>query len=257
MKTILRLRRVLVAAAAAPLFVAGSAEAQGRNAARAAALLSEAPSPRRGCEVSRSPRDLPPLAQLADSAALVAAVADVAREHGAGGGGFMLFSVGFGDGGVPERVQEIEGLRPAGAVGPMAAAIRERLKRQSEKTYLRLRVDFHPGGPQLRVGRSEVCEPSGPREVVIGGYFFQRRDNLQPVRVRVAVTTQGRSGGATLLTRSGEPELDAFVVDELTASRFNPGLVDGIATNMTYETSIRFSASTGRNTPVNSRGGTQ
>lgn len=60
-------------------------------------LLSDRPAPRSGCRVVFQPHPLPSLSQLADSAALLSAVADYAARHPLSEGSIRaLYSMAFG-----------------------------------------------------------------------------------------------------------------------------------------------------------------
>ena len=228
----LALALALLGAAAAP----SDASAQ-RD--RRATYLSDRESPRGGCRQSPRPGRLPTLGVLADSAALMAGIEQLAMEYRTTQDtSFVLLSVWLGADGTPERVQEIEYYVVTEMLEPLKALVSRTIKPQRGGGYLRLRI--HPGTRRVLIGRSEVCEPQGPDRVNVRRPQIAGRDSYQLFRARILVNAEGRPISVTATRNSGDPSIDDFVVRMLQSARYGPGMVDGIATQMQYEQDVRF-----------------
>ncbi|HEX9940140.1 MAG TPA: energy transducer TonB [Longimicrobium sp.] len=227
--------------AAAALFLAPSA---GHAQSRAEQLLSDRPAPRQGCNVATTPGQLPALSQLADSAALAAAVAEFAtrlplRE----GNMFALYSVAFNASGAVERVKDLEYLLPQGKAAEFEELLRQHLRPQARGRSFSVRVRIEPGGnPVFRVGRSEICEPQLSARFRVSSPSLEGTRRPTPIRVRVVVAPDGTVTDTQLLRGSGSDGLDRWVLDALREFPFQPGLVDGVAVEMEREEVVRLNS---------------
>jgi len=174
---------VLLAAACAPRTHAGEA------------LLD--PHARRGlhCAVSAAPAVLPSVAEVVDSAALLAEVRDAWRSAGSPPG-FVLLSLRFDTAGMNVRRAVLEsqgGTALADSVQKLVFAHPRRTPSARAEWGVRLRIELGDA-PTARVGRWEVCRaiPRDPRlERMAGGWDvrsevpFVSPSGLVLVRVRV------------------------------------------------------------------------
>lgn len=208
---------------------------------RAAVLLSTKAPPRSSCTVATQPSRLPSVDQVADSAALSAAVSALSREQRIGGSDvFLLLSVGFDRSGAVQWVRPVDWYLPEGAAEQMRALVSSRLRPQAHGDWsIRLRVV--PGAtPTFTVGRSEICPPEGVRTVQLNLPVQFSQLSPSAMRVRALIGTRGELLGAEQEASSGNVDLDRWVVRELANSRYGPGLVDGIPTVMPLEQTIQF-----------------
>jgi TonB family protein len=207
---------------------------------RAEQLLSDRPAPRRGCAISTAPGRLPALSQLADSAALVAAVQEFGRRYPVSSGvAFGLYSVGFNAEGAVERVKSIDYFLPQGKEPELEGLLRQHLRPQAAGKSWGIRLRVEPAGnPVVRVGRSEVCEPESSTRFSVEAPSLEGGRRPTPLRLRVFVDAGGNVTDVQLLRGSGSDELDRWVQDTLRRRQFSPGLVDGVAVPMTTEETV-------------------
>ena len=233
-----RLGRVFAVLAAAVLLHPAHATAQ----SRAEQLLSDRPPPRHGCGISTNPGRLPALSQLADSAALVAAVSGFGQRYPLREGTmFALYSVGFNAEGAVERVKAIDYLLPQGRDAELEAVLRQHLRAQGAGRAWSIRLRVEPAGnPVVRVGRSEVCEPESTTRFSVEAPSLEGGRRPTPIRLRAVVDAQGNVTDVQLLRGSGSDELDRWVQDTLRRRRFAPGLVDGVPVPMDHEETVPF-----------------
>lgn len=228
-----RIARALSLLAAALLLAPSSASAQ----SRAEQLLSDRPPLRRGCTISSVPNHLPPLSQLADSAALVAAVAEFARQHPISERTmFGLYTVAFNAQGAVARVKHLEYFLPQGRADEFEEIVRRSLRPQAPGRAWSVRLRVEPAGnPVVRVGRSEVCEPESNTRFSVEWRALEGGSRPASPRVRAYVDAEGNVGDVQLLRGTGNEELDRWVQDSLRRRRYLPGLVDGEAVPMEKE----------------------
>jgi TonB family protein len=222
------------------LAAAGTAEAQNSRADR---LLSDKPAPsRRACRIGALPRQLPTLAQLADSAQLTAAVAAYAQRFPVRDGKlFALYSITFDARGTPTQVRNVDYFLPEGQAETLATLVRTSLRSQPAGGFtMRLRVE--PGGsPVFRMGWSESCAPASRMSFSLTAPAAAGvQGPPAPVRLRIFVDAEGRVGDTSVLSSSGSSELDRWVEEYVRSYQFAPGLVDGIPTAMDHEQTIRI-----------------
>lgn len=209
---------------------------------RAEQLLSDRPAPRQGCSVATTPGQLPTLSQLADSAALAAAVGEFATRYRLSEGTlFGLYSVAFNAEGGVERVQGLDYLMPQGRAEEFESMLRQHLRPQAPGRSFSVRVRVEPAGnPVFRVGRSEICEPHSNTRFTLTAPSLEGGRRPTPIRVRAVVNADGSVGDVQILRGSGSEELDRWVQDSLRRRRFQPGLVDGVAVPMEHEETVQF-----------------
>lgn len=225
-------------AAAALLLVPAAAGAQ----SRAEQLLSDRPAPRDGCTIAREPRQLPALSQLADSAALAAAVSEFATRYPLREGAiFGLYSIAFNAEGAVERVKDLDYMMPQGRADEFESLLRQHLRAQRPGRSFSVRLRIQPAGnPVFRVGRSEVCEPLANTRFSVEAPSLEGGRRPTPIRVRALVDEDGNVGDVQIVRGSGSDELDRWVQDTLRRRRFQPGLVDGVRVPMEYEETVQF-----------------
>jgi len=209
---------------------------------RAEQLLSDRPAPRRGCSVATVPRDLPALAQLADSAALAASVADFARRYPVSGGHvFGLFSIAFNELGAPVRVKALDYLLPQGKAEEFESLVGRALRPQPAGHSFTVRLRIEPEGtPVFRIGRSEICEPDSNTRFSVEWNSLENGRRPVPPRVRAYVDANGNVGDVQVLRGSGSDELDRWVQNSLRRARYMPALVDGEAVPMAKEEVVQI-----------------
>ena len=236
-------RRPVLAAVLAALAAALSATTAAAQNGRADQLLSDRPPTRRTCTIATTPRALPALAQLADSAALAAAVADYARKYPISGDRpmFALYSIAFGEHGAVERVKVIDYLLPREREEELAGIVRQALRPQQAPFSVRLRME--PGAAQVfRVGRSERCPPESNLRFELTAPATAPTGTPPSITARTVVGPDGRVRGLQLLRRTGDVELDRWVEDNLARRTYQPGLIDGVPVVMENEETVRIRA---------------
>ncbi|HEU4454333.1 MAG TPA: energy transducer TonB [Longimicrobium sp.] len=208
---------------------------------RRSIFLSDRRAPRPDCRPSPRPGRLPALDVLADSAALTAGIDSLAMQYRqARDTSFVLLSVSLdAREGAAERVREIEYFIPREMIEPLKALVSRTIRPQRAGGYLRLRI--HPGTRRVLIGRSEVCEPRGPDRMSVQPLAGHDLSQVSQMSFRVLVDPDGRPRSVSPSRGSGNRAVDAYVVRWLQQSRFAPGLVDGVATEMQYEQDVRFS----------------
>lgn len=242
------LRAAMPAALALLAACAGAAGGSGTPAApglsREAVYLSSRPAPRENCRQAPVPMRLPALSELADSAALTAAVAGYAAQYrfdARRDTTYTLFSVAFARDGRVERVRGIEWWMPEGTVDPLAAIVSRHLKPQPGGGSVRLRV--RPDAqPVIRVGRSQVCRPGSAMSFHLVAPQLNPLLKPQPIQLRIRVSAEGRVVGAQVVRSSGDEELDRWVRSNVERYQYSPGLVDGVPVEMEYEQSVQIGA---------------
>lgn len=236
-----RFASVCTAAALALLSACAAATTQ---PGRESLYLSSRPAPRENCRPAPVPSRLPALSELADSAALMAAIGRFAEQHrfsAARDTTYTLFSVGFARDGRVERVRGIEWWMPEGTVDPLAAIVGQHLKPQSGGGSIRLRV--RPDArPEVKVGRSQVCMPKSGQSFHLVSGQIDPLSKPQPILLRIRVSADGRVMGSQLLRSSGQEEMDRWVRSVVDRYPYAPGLVDGVPTDMEYEQTIQIAA---------------
>lgn len=232
-------RASAVLTAALLVGVAGAAQAQNSRADR---LLSDKPAPeRRSCRITNSPRELPTITQLADSAQLAASVAQFAEQFPVRDGKlFGLYSITFDARGQVSRVTPVDYWLPQGEAERFALMIRTALLPQPSGGFsMRLRVE--PGGtPVFRTGYSEVCAPESRMSFsltapVMSGVEAPRA----PVRLKLFIGEDGRVASIRVASSSGNSEIDRWVESHVIQYQFAPGLVDGTPTAMEKDQAVR------------------
>lgn len=211
---------------------------------RDALYLSPRPAPRENCRPAPVPARLPGLSELADSAALTAAVSRFAEQHRLDAGRdtmYTLFSVVFAPTGRVERVRGIEWWMPEGTVDPLATLVGQHMKPRPGGGSVRVRV--RPDArPEVRVGRSQVCRPASAMSFRLEAPQLDPLTKPQPILLRIRVSAEGRVVGAQVLRSSGVEELDRWVRSNVERYQYAPGLVDGLPVEMEYEQSIQIAA---------------
>lgn len=250
----MRMKVILALAAAAATSAcassAGGVRAPREGAARETVLLTRwTPPEGQECTVSTVPATLPAPTEIVDTAAL--AGAGLAAMNGATA--FALFSLHFDSAGAADRVRMIEPELPEDDRMAMESKVRSALRPRGAGAPfgVRLRVDVLPSGATtIRTGRTERCLPSripDPKNVV-----------RTVTNTRTPVTTTGRSTGGgsrretvrwqLLIDEAGRvvdvvrlpgSQIPAEILESmeasLRASRWNPGLDDGVPVPMRTE----------------------
>lgn len=240
---LLPLRRRRCALLAVLLAAAGCASVSGKvdemQDDRALLLLSDDAPPRRGCSILRDPSALPAVSSLADSAALAAAVLDVARQGRiTDPNTFMLLSVEILPDGNIGRFRAIDWFMPQELNATLERAVRMQLRPTTVGAgNVRLRVE--PTTGVVRIGRSERCPPVETTRFELQTPATMGNVNLQPALLRVRVLADGTLAGWNVLRSTGSDEIDRWILSQLPQRRYQPGLVDGIPTEMDYEQTVR------------------
>lgn len=204
----------------------------------------------------------PPISAVVDSAALVADLAALAVEPPQGVP--PLFAVAFDSTGGVDAVTAMFDRIPAAYAGPVAAAIRARLKpqppsRRPVRTWLRV-----VAGPQARVDRPRLVE-SQPRLTNRGevarllSQAAQRHADLlgmvpgtgYTVQVRFRVQPNGTAGpgSARVVRSSGNLAMDAEALAVVERMRFRPATLDRIPVGVWVELPVNFRIQAAQPTP--------
>ena len=187
------------------------------------------------------PDPLPSVDQLADSAALVAAVTRYAENNPLRDGELRaLYSVVFGLDGRLERLHALDYWLPQGEADGFAALVRETIRRQSAGP-LSVRLLVRPGAERVvQVGRSERCAPRSLTRFRLTAPAAMPVERPSPIRVRVHVGAEGRVQGLQMLSGSGSDDLDRWVQRTLQSYEFEPGLLDEVPVAMTVEETVQI-----------------
>lgn len=210
-------------------------------------LLSDAPRRllERACRVSSHPRVLPPADSLVDSAALVAAAAELWLAAGRPSG-HVLYGLRFDREGLNVRRDVIEhrvGPAQADTLQKLAFAHRRQVDPADAEWSVRLRLDLGET-PRLRVGRTEICQPRlrsgtmGGFGTAMGGGWGDVRDANAPpalsemydpstVWVRVALDSRGNVTEARLERSLGRRTYEMRVLNYVRTISFIPAMEDG------------------------------
>lgn len=211
------------------------------SADRTALLLTDKPPPREGCRIVYEPNPLPSVSEIADSAALAAAVSSFAQRHPLRDGSMRaLYSVQFDASGRVNRLAPIDYWLPQGQAEVFASLVRQNLRRQT-RGPLSLRLWVEPTATSiLRVGRSEQCPPEARTRFKLTAPAAFPIDRPRAVRVRVFVDANGRARGTELASSSGSAELDRWVMETLQRHEFTPALLDGVPVAMEYTETVQI-----------------
>lgn len=210
---------------------------------RPALLLTDKPPPREGCRIVHEPSPLPSLGEVADSAALAAAVSSFAQRHPLRDGSMRaLYSLQFDASGRVNQLAAIDYWLPQGQAETFAALVRQHLRRQAGGPFsIRLRIE-PTAAPMFRMGRSELCPPEARTRFKLTAPAAFPLDRPQPVRVRVLVDAKGRVRGTNVVSSSGSAELDRWVMESLQRHEFTPALLDGVPVEMEYTEMVQIQA---------------
>lgn len=225
--------RPLVVALAAPVALAAQEPVE---------IITEVPGPGdRECAEAEEPDPLPPLAQLADSAALADAVAGISTPEMERR--YALYSLHYGEGGSLDWVARLRTNLPADARGGAVEALLPHLEREQpgEGWTVRLALTFGPA-PRFLVGRSRVCPAVRAEDGIRRtGIIVQRSSGpgipplpprelrtTRPYRLRVKVSPAGRALDVRVLRSSGTRFVDEEASDAAKAASYLPELHDGI-----------------------------
>jgi hypothetical protein len=223
------------------LLAAATTNAAAAQRNRAEIFLTERPAPRRNCAAIQSPRALPAVSAIADSAALAAAVANFARSFPITGPSFGVFSVAFRADGSVERVAPIDYMLADGQAGVFAGLIRSHLRLTDLRgpLTLRLRVDASET-PTFRVGRSERCAPTIQTRFRVETFTGRNpQDRPNAVRARVVVEETGHVASVFISGSTGMSELDRWIRDSLLNREVEPGLIDEVPLQMEFEETVQ------------------
>lgn len=206
-------------------------------------LLSDKPPARPTCHILWQPAPLPSLSQLADSAALTAALSHFAERNPLReGSSRALYSLAFDASGRVERLKAIDYWLPQGQEEAFTALVRQHLRPEIDlPASMRLLVQ-PDSEPMVKIGRSERCPPQSGTSFRLFAPALSQLQRPQPLRVRIHVDEKGRVRGIQLLSSSGDAELDRWVTDTLQRYEFSPGLIDGVPTAMDHEQNIQIQA---------------
>jgi hypothetical protein len=209
------------------------------------ALLSDHPHRLRNCRVSALPAALPRVAQVVDSAPLLADVRSAWRASGERRG-YVLVSLRFDTSGVNVRRAVVEtdvAKALADSVQQLVFAHRTVVEHRAEEWGVRLRVELGDE-PAARVGRWEVCDAT-PRdpflERMAGGWDVRAEtpfiDPRNVVWLRLRVDARGVVQDAQI-ERSLVPAraLEWRLINYARSIAFVPATEDGYA--VPSETSI-------------------
>lgn len=152
-----------------------------------------------------------------------------------------LYTVQFGDDGRPAIVEAIDYFLPQGEAERIAGFIRQSVRRQEHTPWsVRLRVE--PNAATIfHVGRSERCPPVSGTTFRLLAPAAMGLERPQRMRVRMTVRANGQAEGLQLEASSGNSEVDNWVLKNLEAYRFAPGMIDGKAVAMTHEEIVEIS----------------
>jgi TonB family protein len=195
------------------------------GAAGADRLLSWAPPPGQSCRPAERPASLPTPAEIADTAALRAAV-DGAR---------TVLSVSFDSTGAPSGARLIEADLTAGAAVALAEGVKRVLRPQPAGPSFRVILAIDDAG--VGVGRAESCPPAlaNPRDVeqaLREGLIAHRRAHPgyapppHPTVVDVFVDTLGVVTETRVQQLSGDAAADRIALDAARGMRFHPARLD-------------------------------
>jgi hypothetical protein len=238
----LRLSRVLALAVLALACAADSVAAQSREEQ----LLSNRPSPRRGCSIAHDPNPLPSLDQLADSATLVQRVSAFAQQYPIRDATmFAVYSIAFDANGAVERVHAVDYMLPQGRADELVGLVRGALRTQRRGNPWSVRLRLEPGGARpYRIGRSEVCRPELRQRFTVFVPPDYPIPSPPPMRVRVTVGDDSRVRSLQILHGSGDREVDQWVEQNLVSYPWAAGLVDGTPVIADLELSLPIRART-------------
>lgn len=226
--------------AALPLVLGLAACAPGAAAGPQLLTPGWVPPPGQRCELSDSPRQLPSVDQVVDSAALARDLA------GAPGGGSGLFTVRFDTLGMADTVRLAGGAVPAGTQAAWHGAVTRRMRERSPlpvpvrrgrpQSWSALLQVEGGASPRMRLGRSEECAPVLTNGFAVQGFAqqaFARQIRNNPMRQRPSqvmmdfvVDSTGAVRGARVHTSSGIPDMDEIARQAVEQGRFLPALLN-------------------------------
>jgi TonB family protein len=166
-----------------------------------------------------------PLSAIMDSAAAAAAAEPVIASDGG-----LLLSVGIDTTGARSRFRAIETTLPAQEADALASALEPLVRgRPGAGESGRMLVERTEGRIRLAVGPSESCRPAiaDPRETkraLEDVYRQHRREGS--AHVRLHVDTAGLVDAGHIERGTGDPVLDAAILDAGRRARFHPALID-------------------------------
>ena len=249
--------------AALPLVVGLSACASGASPGPVLLAPGWAPPQGQRCELSDTPRQLPSVDQVVDSAAL-------AGELGGGGaGGYALFTLRYDTLGMADTVRHAGGDLPAATQTAWYQAVTRRLRERSpfpvqvrrgrpQSWSVLLRVDAG-SPPAIRVGRTEECPPVFTNSYAVQAYVQQAFSQLirtnpiqqRPSRVMMdfVVDSTGAVRGAKVHTSTGAPAVEEIARQAIQQARFHPAVLNRRPVSVKVRMPINFTVAPPQNRP--------
>ena len=251
------------AAAALPLVLGMAACAP--SVAAGPALLQPGWSPPQGqrCERSDTPRQLPSVDQVVDSAGLAGELG------GAPAGGYGLFTVGFDTLGMADTVRLAGGDLPAAARTAWYDAVTRHMRERSpfpvtgrrgrpQPWSVLLRLDAG-SSPIMRVGRSQHCPPVLANGFAVQSYVQQAFSQLirssriqqRPARVMMefVVDSTGMVRDERVQSSNGTAQVEVVARRAIQQARFQPAILNRQAVPAVVRMPIIFTVSRPRNQP--------
>ena len=170
---------------------------------------------------------LPPMAQLADSLALVQAAAQWLE-----GSGHAVYSIRFDSAGTPASAHAVESSLGAEATAELGERVRAAFLPRAEGAprYLRVRVEAD-GVVEARLGASQECMPALRNREEVSRLLegVARRLGISgTARLWIFVATTGEALETRVDTTSGDPLLDEHMRTVGMQMRFHPALADRV-----------------------------
>lgn len=219
-------------------------------ACAAAPVGLRAQAPTQKCSAAADTATLPPLSQVADSAALLSALGTAAP----GASPVVLLRVGYGRNGRPEEVEAYGRSGEAGAPGPIRKTLLPLFHalpgRDGEFGFWIARTDGTPG--QLSLARPRVeCAPvlinrDELTQMLSRAYQSVRARNRQlPASgvvgvVKARIDSRGEPVRVVLRESTRIPELDAEALRIARRMRFVPSRVDDVPVGVWVTMPMRF-----------------
>lgn len=170
---------------------------------------------------------LPPLAEVADSLALVQAAA-----QWIGGSGHAVYSIRFDSAGAPASAHAVESSLGAEATAELGERVRTAFLRRAEGAprYVRVRVEAREA-VEARLGASQECMPALRNREEVSRLLegvARRLRTSGTARVWIFVGTTGEPLRTRIQTSTGDLVLDENIRAVAMEMRFHPALADRV-----------------------------
>lgn len=180
------------------------------------------------CAPAQFPEQVPAVAQVLDSGALLIQLAQYDAARGA-----SVLGVRFDADGAPVPARVLESPLPQRAADSLAALLTARLRAQTPGSVWGVRVRIRHGAPRdLSIERSVFCPPRqvpGTTRLPVVVSASRPEPARIPPRLVVLVDPTGRVADVRIIHSSGDSRLDRSHADAARQRRFEPARLDGAA----------------------------